>query len=59
MDAVHNSFCIFEPDGGDWVALRLRRLTPGERERPNTYWIRICVGPSAGQNVVVIYDIYS
>jgi len=30
MDAAYNSFCIFEPDGGDWLALRLKRLTPGE-----------------------------
>lgn len=30
-DAVYNSFCIFESDGGDWLALRLKCLTPGER----------------------------
>jgi len=29
------------------------------RESLNTYWIRIRVGPRAGLDVVVIYDIYS
>jgi len=38
-------------DGGEWVASRTGRFTPGLRD-PGTHWIGGSVGPGAGLDVV-------
>jgi hypothetical protein len=36
--------------GGEWLASRLGRFTPGERA-PGIHWIGGWVGPRAGHNI--------
>jgi hypothetical protein len=42
---------ISKLDGGDWLASRPDRFTPGERA-PRTHWIGDWVGPRAGVDIV-------